>query len=137
LIVVDTNVISYLLIPGVFSELAEKAALADEWCVPMLWRSEFRNVLTSCMRYKAMPEDEAQLLMRLAEARFWGREFAVQSSAVLSLASSSKRSAYDCEFIALAQALGLKLISTDGPVISEFPDTAIHLEDYVRSKQSK
>jgi len=89
------------------------------------------------MRHKSMPEEEAQSLMNLAEIQFWGREFAVQSPAVLSLASQSKRSAYDCEFIALAQALGLKLVSTDGPVVAEFPETAIHLEDYVASKQSK
>lgn len=136
MIVVDTNVISYLFIPGPFSALAREASRADTWCAPILWRSEFRNVLAFYIRRESMPEREASTLMKLAEARLWGREFTVQSSTVLSLIQNSKRSAYDCEFAALAQELSVKLLTTDAAVIADFPKLAIHLRDYVRPRLS-
>jgi len=51
MIVVDTNVIAYLLIPGIFTDQA-KATLAKEphWAAPLLWWSEFRTVLTFYLR---------------------------------------------------------------------------------------
>ena len=132
MIVVDTNIITYFSIRGVFSDLARQAARQDDWCAPILWRSEFRNVLATYIRHQSMPEHEARTLMNLAERRMWGREFTVRSSAVLDLVLNSKRSAYDCEFVALAQDLRLKLVSTDDAIISEFPKIATHLRDYIQ-----
>jgi predicted nucleic acid-binding protein len=41
MIVVDTNVITYLLIAGDFTDLAEQAFRKDgEWHAPLLWKSE-------------------------------------------------------------------------------------------------
>jgi predicted nucleic acid-binding protein len=41
-IVVDTNVLAYLYLPGKYSAAAEKLLLSDgEWAMPRLWRSEF------------------------------------------------------------------------------------------------
>ena len=46
MIVADTNVISYLLLPTGFSEQASQLYRIDpDWAAPELWRSEFRNVL--------------------------------------------------------------------------------------------
>ena len=51
MIVVDTNVLAYLLIPGKFTESAEKLLTIDsEWAAPVLWRSELRNVLATYVR---------------------------------------------------------------------------------------
>lgn len=61
----------------------------------------------------------------------WDREFAVRPSGVLQCVAQSNRSSYDCEFVALALDLGLKLVTTDGPVVREFPAVAVHLRDYV------
>lgn len=130
MIVVDTNVISYLLIPGPLRSLAEKAARKDVWCAPLLWRSEFLNVLATHMRQKQMPLREARELMTVAESLFWGREFTVRSATVLDCVHGSRRSAYDCEFVALAIDLRITLVTTDEPVVQEFPGTAIHLRDY-------
>jgi predicted nucleic acid-binding protein len=130
-IVVDTNVISYLLIPGAFTEAAEKAARRDQWCAPLLWRSEFRNVLALMARRKRLSLAQAREIMALAERLFWGREFMVRSSTVFDCVSASNRSAYDCEFVGLAVDLGMRLVTTDEPVVDEFPNAAIHLRDYV------
>lgn len=132
MIAVDTNVISYLLIPGVYTELAEKAARRDQWCSALLWRSEFRNVLALSVRRNMLNWPQARQTMELAERLLWGREFMVRSSVVFDCASASKRSAYNCEFVGLAMDLGLLLITTDGAVLNEFPRIAIHLRDYAR-----
>lgn len=45
MIVVDVNVLAYLLIPGKFTEAAEQLLTEDSaWVVPRLWRSELRNI---------------------------------------------------------------------------------------------
>lgn len=64
----------------------------------------------------------------------WDRELTVRLSTVLDCISQSNRSSYDCEFVALATDLGLKLVTTDEPVVREFPHVALHLRDYVSSQ---
>jgi len=132
MIVVDTNVISYLLLPGAWTVLAQAAARQAPWCAPLLWRSEFRNVLAVYMRQKGLATADAQSLMEIAENMLWGREFTVRSTAVLGCVARSQRSAYDCEFVALALDLGIPLVTTDEALIADFPNTAIHLRDFVK-----
>ena len=98
----------------------------------MLWRSELRNVLAIYIRQKGLPVTEAVALMSIAERLLWGREFTVRSANVLECVARSRRSAYDCEFVALAMDLGIPLITTDEPIIDDFPKTAVHLRDYLR-----
>ncbi len=51
MIVVDTNVIAYLWLPGARTAAAERLVKKDsDWNAPLLWRSEFRNVLAGCLR---------------------------------------------------------------------------------------
>ena len=46
MIVVDVNVLAYLLIPGKYTEAAVELLGEDSaWVVPRLWRSELRNIL--------------------------------------------------------------------------------------------
>jgi predicted nucleic acid-binding protein len=83
MIVADSNLIAYLLIPG------DKSALADE---VLLWRS---------------------------------REFAIPSDDVLGLTSQHNITAYDGEFVVLAQQLGVPFVTFDKPVRVAFPNIAI------------
>jgi predicted nucleic acid-binding protein len=63
-------------------------------------------------------------IVRSAEELLAGRELAVDSAAVLDLAFASSCSAYDCEFVALAQALGVRLVTSDKQVLRAFPRIA-------------
>jgi hypothetical protein len=59
-----------------------------------------------------------------AEALLAGQDEPVASEQVLQLAHSSRCSAYDCEFVAAAQQLGVPLVTEDRAVLVAFPDVA-------------
>jgi len=106
LIVVDTNVLAYLLLRGPRTEQAEVLRRHHrQWAAPPLWRSEFRNVLTGYLRRDLLPFPKALVLMQEAEAILSAHEEKVSTEHVLQLVSSSHCSAYDCEFVSVAQHL--------------------------------
>ena len=65
-----------------------------------------------------------------AERMLGGRERAVQSADVLKLVERSQHSSYDCEYVALAWAEGVKLVTGDKRLPVLFPGVAILLEDF-------
>jgi predicted nucleic acid-binding protein len=124
-IVVDTNVIAYLYLPGDRTADAEALCRDDpEWVAPLLWRSEMRNVLATQVRAKRLELDAAQSIQAEAEQLLRGREFAVDSAEVLRLAAESDCSAYDCEFVVLAEYLDVPLVSADRRLVERFPGRA-------------
>jgi predicted nucleic acid-binding protein len=129
-IVADTNLIAYLYLPGKYSKAAEDVLLRDpDWAVPRLWRSELRNILSTYMRQDLLAFDDALSIFRRAESLLGGNEYDVSTSAVLRLAKDSGCSAYDCEFIALAQHLDAKLISADAKLCKAFPNCTMVLSE--------
>jgi predicted nucleic acid-binding protein len=132
-IVVDTNVIAYLYLPTEHTRLAEQLLLNDpDWAAPLLWRSEFRNVLALYLRQKRLDFDHAVAIQTEAESLLAGREFDVGSLDVLRLAASSGCSAYDCEFVALAAFLEVPLVTVDREVLKRFRATSVSLRNAVR-----
>jgi len=132
MIVVDTNIISYFYISGDRSELAEKLLLTDpQWNAPMLWRSEFRSVLSQYLRKELLRLDEILIILQQAEKLMHDSEYEITSAQVMQLVNSSRCSAYDCEFVALAQYLSVPLITEDRKVIKEFPEIAMSLERFL------
>ena len=114
MIVVDTNIISYFYISGKNSQRTEQLLSADsDWNAPILWRSEFRNVLSQYLRKNILAFDEVLLIIQQAEKLLTDAEFEIPSAHVMQLVSSSNCSAYDCEFIALAQYLDVPLVTED------------------------
>jgi predicted nucleic acid-binding protein len=45
-------------------------------------------------------------------------------------------SAYDCEFVALAHANGVRLLTVDREILHDFPEVAISLKRFVRDRGS-
>lgn len=128
MIVVDSNVVAYLYLPSEYTTNAEALFERDpEWAAPVLWRSEFRNILAGYMRRKTLTFEQACSLQYEAESLLTGSEFDVDSSAVLELVRDSNCSAYDCEFIALAIKLDSKLVTVDKKLLRAFPAHAIGL----------
>ena len=128
MIVVDSNVLAYLYLPGEYTAAAEALLEHDsDWAAPILWRSEFRNILAGYMRRKAITFEQANSLQREAESLLEGAEFELESVDVLELVRDSDCSAYDCEFIALAMKLDTKLVTMDKKLLRAFPKRAIAL----------
>ncbi len=131
MIAVDTNVIAYLFINGSFSEKARKLLKYDSvWIAPLLWRSEFRNVLMLYMRNSDLSKEDALSIMNEAEEFMAGNEYEVNSFEILELVSQSKCSAYDCEFVALAKRLNMDFYTSDKKVLREFPSIALSLNKF-------
>jgi predicted nucleic acid-binding protein len=131
-IVVDTNVLAYLLLPGGRARLAEQVLERDpSWAAPGILRSEFRNVLVGWIRRGGLTLDQAVSTAVEAEDFVRGREYAVPARDVLELAAVSGCTAHDCEFVALARQLGVRLVTGDRQVLAAFPDTAVSPEAFV------
>lgn len=97
MIVVDSNIIAYLYLPCEYTASAEALLERDpDWAAPMLWRSEFRNILAGYVRRKTISFEYALSLQSEAESLMEGSEFEVDSRAVLELVRDSDCSAYDC-----------------------------------------
>ena len=129
MIVVDTNILAYLYLPGAFTQQAEALLAQDaDWVAPTLWRSEFRNILAGCKRRGTLTIDQAYAIQREAEALLSGRECEMDSYDVLALVRKSDCSAYDCEFVALAVRLGIRLVTMDKKVLRGFPGEAVALD---------
>ena len=133
MIAVDTNIISYRWMASAHSAAADDVWRKDpEWIAPVLWRSEFRSVLAGAFRHNLITLSAAAKIMEQAEAEFGGREFNVASGAVLRLAGRSGRSAYDCEFVALAEQQGVPLVTADRQILRAFPEFALSPIDFLR-----
>ena len=131
MIVADTNLIGYLFLESGQSALAEQALRRDsEWAAPLLWRSELRNVLALQVRQRALSLAASQQIMDAALDLMAGREHGVDSGQVLQLAAVSGCSAYDCEFVAVAQDLGVPLVTGDRQVLRAFPRVAVSLAEF-------
>lgn len=128
MIVVDSNILAYLYLPGEYTSEAEALLESSpDWAAPILWRSEFRNILAGYLRRGTLSFDQAIDIQSEAEDLLSGTEYEVDSRSVLELVRSSECSAYDCEFVALAMRLHTKLVTMDGKVLRAFPDIAVAL----------
>lgn len=128
MIVVDSNIVAYLFLPSEHTAGAE--ALLEQqsdWAAPLLWRSEFRNILTGYLRRCYLSYEQAIKIQTEAEDLLLGAEYEIDSAAVLRLASDSTCSAYDCEFIALAIQLDTRLVTMDRALLRAFPQHAVAL----------
>jgi predicted nucleic acid-binding protein len=132
MIVVDNDVISYFWLEASRTNAARAARERDpDWSAPELWQSEFRNVLYQHMRHRGLSLQDALQIAEQAEADLAADTYPVDTTDVLRLVDATGHSAYDCEYVALAQRLDVTLVTGDAGVANLFPDTAVLLEDFV------
>lgn len=132
MIVVDTNVIASMWVPNDMDELVYKVFKKDsDWIAPLLWRSEFRNVLSIYLRKGILELPVVLQAIEEAEQLMDANEFEVNSTQVMSLVSDSSCSAYDCEFVALADDLNVQLVTFDKKIMREFPEIATKPSDII------
>lgn len=133
MIVVDTNVIAYFLIEGDRTQLARALWQRDSrWCLPPLWRHEFLNVLSTYVRIGGMVLPDATRLWQTASGLCGPMESGVDMGEALKLSVEKKISAYDAQYVALAQSLNVPLISEDKQLRQRCPKTVVSLSDYLK-----
>jgi predicted nucleic acid-binding protein len=75
-IVVDTNLITYLFIESARTAEAETVLRRDPiWATPVLWRSEFRNTIATLVRRNALTLNAALGIVAEAEGWLHSREY--------------------------------------------------------------
>lgn len=129
MIVADTNLVVYLLVPNAQSPAAEAALRVDpEWVAPSSWRVECLNVLTTYCRADRLTVEEATAAYRRGTTLVRDMPFDVEPGRVIRLSKESGRSGYDCVFVAAAMMNALPLVTFDRQLLTTFPDTAIQPE---------
>ena len=132
MIVADTNLVVYSVIEGERSAAARRVRQRDaEWAAPPLWRSEFRNVLTIYVRQGLLSAQESEQAWRLGASFITHPQPEPDPVATLRLAHDRRLSGYDAEFAALAEALGVPLVTADRRLLQACPDLAVSLEGFV------
>ncbi len=130
MIVVDCSVICGFVISS-DAYHARAVACRDrdpDWHAPFLSRTEFRSVAAGYLR---KGEPLTTLVEAGALAVLSVQAHHLTDAEVFSVLAASSLSAYDAEYVALAQRLNCKLVTTDKDVLKGYPALAIRLADYV------
>lgn len=136
MIVVDVNTIAYLWSPGEMTQLAESALARDpQWVSPMLWRSEFRNILAGYLRRGDLDAATVERSLDGAESQLTGHEYIIPSSLVMQKVNISTCTAYDCEYVALAEDLKTTLVTSDEQILDQFAKLTTSLESFAKISQ--
>jgi len=131
MIVADANLVTYYYLPGPFQPLAQKIIQKDSvWLVPPIFISEFRNILLGFVRKEKLNKKDATELAVRVELIFSQRTKIISSVQTMDVACDSGCSAYDAEYIALAQMMDIKLVTNDKFLLATFPKVAVSLEDF-------
>jgi predicted nucleic acid-binding protein len=131
-IVVDVNVIAYLLIHGEKTSDAQTLRrLEPEWLVPNLWRDEFLNILATYVRQGGTGIDSAKNLWRSAEVLFSVNECSADPSLVLELSDRYRVSAYDAQYLAVAIDSSLTLVTEDKALRRAAPQRCMTMREFL------
>jgi predicted nucleic acid-binding protein len=137
MIVADASLLVELWLPGNNFDATVKVLNTDsDWIAPGLWRSEFRNTIAKYLRANLIDLDFAHAAMIEGLEFMSHREHDVNSYRIIDLIGGSRVSAYDAEYIALAQETESRLVTFDRKLINLFPDVAIHPEDFLNETSS-
>ena len=132
MIVADANLLVYLVFLGDQTPTARAVAARDaEWAAPSLWSSEVLSALGSYVKRGDVSVADASDMYSGATDAIGDREFDPEPAEVLELAARSGCSTYDCEYVAVARALGVPLVTADEEVLRAFPGTAVSPEAFV------
>ena len=126
MIVVDTNVMTRLVVGGAEGEDAARLLRRDgEWTAPGILLNELRNVLVGLVRRGVVTADQAKAMSDDAVEVLQDRIIIVMDSRVIDTALECNLTAYDAEFVVLARTLGVPLATSDSAILSGAPDVAV------------
>ena len=122
MLLVDTNVVAYLLIEGDHTEAAQELHARDsDWRSEAFLLVEFTNVLVSSIARKRMTLSMAEDSLAKVFSLFDGKLGRIPHASVLAIAARYRVSAYDARFLSLADQLGSRLITEDARLRAAAP----------------
>lgn len=131
MIVADTNLVAYLVLAGDRTEAAEAVLLRDaRWAAPPLWRSELRSVLVQHLRAGRLDASATAAVWVRAEVLLDAGTREAETGRTLNAALEWGLSAYDAEFVALAEEFGVPLVTDDRRVLRACPNVAVSIDDF-------
>ena len=131
MIVVDTNVIAYLLIEGDRTAEAQALRLADpDWRSEPFLLVEFSNLLATQVRARALSATQANALLESASQQVaaWVE---VPHAEALAVALDRKVSAYDARFVGCARRLSASLVTEDSRLRAATPGLSISIAEAI------
>ena len=128
--IVDTNIVAYLLIDGDHSAAALELRRRDSnWRSESFLLVEFTNVLASSIASKRMTLSQARDFLTEAVTLLDGRLGRLPHFSMLEASVRYQVSAYDARFLALAQQLGLPLVTEDAKLRRAAPNLTQSLDE--------
>jgi predicted nucleic acid-binding protein len=119
---VDKNLVADLLIDGDHTEVAQELRCRDpDWRNEAFLLVEFTNVLASSIATKRMSNTLAEDILSEAITLLDGKLVRIAHASVLSIAVRYRVTAYDARFLAVAQQLGIPLVTQDAKLRSAAP----------------
>lgn len=135
MIVADTNLVAYFLLRTPRTSDAERVFQRDaSWVAPPLWRSELRNVLVQHVRHETLVLHEARTVWSQAARLLTPHEQEPNPERILDLALDRGLSAYDAEYVALAEALGVRVVTDDRKVLAACPALAVSVTEFAAGR---
>jgi predicted nucleic acid-binding protein len=88
-------------------------------------------VLTAYLRRELMSRSQIVGILDAADQALVGNEHIIVDQLVLDIVEASTLTAYDAEFVALASALSVPLVTADKAVLKAFRDRALTMVAFV------
>jgi predicted nucleic acid-binding protein len=126
-VLVDTNVLAYLMLEGDRTSAAQELFERDaDWRSEAFIMVEFSNVLTTYVRTKVLSRDQGLKLLAGAE-KLLPVLTSVRNARALEVATQFGISAYDARFVALAIQMKVKLVTEDAKLRAAVPSWTVSL----------
>ena len=133
MIVADANLIIYRHVSGPQTPLAAAARRKDpDWRTAALWRFELTSALVTMVRARVLDESSALAALVAADAEMSPRETEVPQDHALRVALARGISAYDAQYVALAEILGVPCVTADTALARKAPGLTVALADFVK-----
>jgi predicted nucleic acid-binding protein len=133
LIIVDTNIIAYLLIEGDHTAQSKRLLGRDsQWVAPSFWRVEFLNVLMNYSRHQKLPTTDVREIWKASFQLAQLREEAVEAGEALELALWYQLSGYDALFAVLARSLNTVCVTQDKAFRKAVPALTVTMDEFLK-----
>ncbi len=132
MIVVDANILIYRMVECEKTNKTFQLEEFDpEWRFPPLWEYEFGNALALMVRQKTMSSKDAAVILKKALDLFASGAMGADPDLALRLAVHHQLTFYASQYLALAQALGVPLVTEDKGLRRAGAGTAVSMEEFL------